>query len=244
MHFYDSLNQPLMPTVRKWFKMSQRGEPLTLDGDIIKLEISPAPPSTPLPLWTKGSNALLHYKVYAYVPERKTAPDTHVHSSTCSHGHKAHSHSALNESKRKVDSLMELVEKAKNGKGACERECDAAPILTRTWTGEHQGCSEQSGCNDTTETREETSQKEEVGKPKRQFISDSRAYALDGKKPFELRIGREFIVKAMEICVKSMRPSERARFLCMNEYVDVRCFNNSDLCSAQNSDAISETGIR
>jgi hypothetical protein len=73
------------------------------------------------------------------------------------------------------------------------------------------------------EMEEEESQAEqELSKPKRQFISDSRTYALDGEKPFELRIGREFIVKAMEICVMSMKPGERARFLCMNEYVDVR----------------------
>ena len=69
---------------------------------------------------------------------------------------------------------------------------------------------------------EESQAEQELSKPKRQFISDSRTYALDGEKPFELRIGREFIVKAMEICVMSMKPGERARFLCMNEYVDVR----------------------
>lgn len=225
--------------------LSQRGEPLTPDGDIIKLEISPAPSSTPMPLWKKGSNALLHYKVHAYIPERKSAPDTHVHSSTCSHGHKAHSHSDIEESNRKVANLMELVDKAKTGNGAFERECDSAPVLTPTCTGgEHQGCNEHSGCHNTTEIKDETSQKEEeLGKPKRQFISDSRTYALDGQKPFELRIGREFIVKAMEICVISMRPGERARFLCMNEYVDVR-FSQLQFSLKILMHSLSETGIR
>jgi hypothetical protein len=54
---------------------------------------------------------------------------------------------------------------------------------------------------------------------KKKLVSDSRRF--DSQKPFELRIGYSFIVKAMEICVKSMKPGEKSRFLCMNDYIQV-----------------------
>ncbi|KAH6582929.1 hypothetical protein BASA50_003108 [Batrachochytrium salamandrivorans] len=58
-----------------------------------------------------------------------------------------------------------------------------------------------------------------LSKPVRQKICDSRDHTEAGD-PFELRIGYSFSVRAIELCVKSMRPGERARFLCMPEYCE------------------------
>lgn len=52
-------------------------------------------------------------------------------------------------------------------------------------------------------------------KPIRTLISSSRK---NDPKPFELRIGYSFSVKGMELCIKSMKVKERARFLVMPEY--------------------------
>jgi tetratricopeptide (TPR) repeat protein len=54
-------------------------------------------------------------------------------------------------------------------------------------------------------------------KPVRTLIADSRRNHVE---PFELRIGYSFSVKALEICVKSLTVGERARFLCMPDYVE------------------------
>ncbi|KAJ3319609.1 hypothetical protein HDV06_006171 [Boothiomyces sp. JEL0866] len=54
-------------------------------------------------------------------------------------------------------------------------------------------------------------------KPVRQQVSNSRDLQ---PTPFELRIGYSFSVKAMELCIKTMKIGERARFLCMPEYCD------------------------
>eukprot|EP00842_Homolaphlyctis_polyrhiza_P000124 jgi/Hompol1/1111/HPOL_005527-RA len=55
-------------------------------------------------------------------------------------------------------------------------------------------------------------------KPIRKKIADSRDH--DADHPFELRIGYNFSVEAMELCVKSLRVGERARFLCMPQYCE------------------------
>ncbi|KAJ3269092.1 hypothetical protein HDV01_001865 [Terramyces sp. JEL0728] len=54
-------------------------------------------------------------------------------------------------------------------------------------------------------------------KPVRQQVSNSRDLQ---PFPFELRIGYSFSVKAIELCIKTMKIGERARFLCMPEYCD------------------------
>jgi len=106
-------------------------------------------PGTITPEWEKGSNALFHYTVHAYVKP------------TCQHG--------------------------------CAHEKD------------HQ------------QDRQEPS--EDNAKPVRKLISDSKE--ADAGKPFELRIGYNFTVKAMELCVKSMSIGEKSRFLCMGDSIDV-----------------------
>ncbi|TPX58152.1 hypothetical protein SpCBS45565_g08067 [Spizellomyces sp. 'palustris'] len=58
----------------------------------------------------------------------------------------------------------------------------------------------------------------ELSQPKRKKVGDSRED--DPEKPFELRIGFSFSVKAMEMCVKTMSVGERSRFLCMPEYCE------------------------
>ncbi|KAJ3277564.1 hypothetical protein HK104_003198, partial [Borealophlyctis nickersoniae] len=58
----------------------------------------------------------------------------------------------------------------------------------------------------------------EEQRPIRKKVGDSRD--LDPEKPFELRIGFNFSVRAMEMCVKTMRVGEKARFLCMPQYCE------------------------
>ncbi|KAJ3045278.1 hypothetical protein HDV00_011150 [Rhizophlyctis rosea] len=55
-------------------------------------------------------------------------------------------------------------------------------------------------------------------RPIRKKVADSKE--ADLSKPFELRIGFNFSVKAFELCVKSMGIGEKARFLCLPEYCD------------------------
>lgn len=65
----------------------------------------------------------------------------------------------------------------------------------------------------------------DLSKPVRKKVSDSQTFDSSDEEgkispPFELRIGYGFSVKALEICVKTMRVGDRARFLCMPEYCD------------------------
>ncbi|KND02919.1 uncharacterized protein SPPG_02000 [Spizellomyces punctatus DAOM BR117] len=64
----------------------------------------------------------------------------------------------------------------------------------------------------------EVSANREFPQPKRKKVGDSRED--DPERPFELRIGFSFSVKAMEMCVKTMTVGERSRFLCMPEYCE------------------------
>ncbi|RKO99616.1 hypothetical protein CXG81DRAFT_20327 [Caulochytrium protostelioides] len=50
-------------------------------------------------------------------------------------------------------------------------------------------------------------------RPHRVLVADSRQ--RDNGAPFDLRVGRQFAVPALETCVQSLRPGERARFLVM-----------------------------
>jgi hypothetical protein len=69
---------------------------------------------------------------------------------------------------------------------------------------------------------------EPKGKPVRTLVGDSRK---NDEKPFELRIGYSFSVEAMEICIKTMKVGETARFLCMPDYCEVGIILNLGFCS-------------
>jgi hypothetical protein len=55
-------------------------------------------------------------------------------------------------------------------------------------------------------------------KPVRTLIANSKD---NDESPFQLRIGYKFAVTAMEICIKTMKVGEKARFLCMPQYCEV-----------------------
>lgn len=63
----------------------------------------------------------------------------------------------------------------------------------------------------------DTDDKDVEQQPVRTLISDSK---INDSLPFELRIGYSFSVVAIELCIKSMKPGERARFLCQPNYCD------------------------
>ena len=66
------------------------------------------------------------------------------------------------------------------------------------------------------------------GEPIRKLISNSRDR---DSKPFELRIGYSFSVVAMELGIKTMKVGEKARFLCMPKYCEVKYINHRVLFS-------------
>ncbi|KAJ3128280.1 hypothetical protein HK098_004859 [Nowakowskiella sp. JEL0407] len=131
--FFDPQSSPMLSNFQK----------ITDDNSILKMTINLAPESADPINFEKGSNAIFHYKAFAYV-----IPELHDHSKDCC-DHHVHS---------------------------------------------------------TNET------KLEERNPVRVKIADTRD--VKSSKPFEMRIGMGFSVKAMELGIKSMKIGEKARFLC------------------------------
>ena len=196
-------------------ELQRNSESLTGDGSIVKLPIK-SQPSQPSIKWRKGVNARFHYSCHAYItPKPKKQPDetataehkkgddckdAHCHKPGHQHAHQ-HSHQGCHDCgssesamQKKVDMIKDLLEKTtldKKKKKMKERS--------------------------SSEQLKEEAPLDPNSKPVRTLISESKN---NDPKPFELRIGYSFSVTAMEICIKSMKVGERARFLCMPQYCD------------------------
>ena len=73
---------------------------LLADGDITKMVIRPS--EKPAIVWERGMNAKFHYTVHAYVP-----------SSVINHHTHDNSHESCCSKKKKIQNIMEMIEKAK-----------------------------------------------------------------------------------------------------------------------------------
>ncbi|KAI8929582.1 hypothetical protein BC831DRAFT_443295 [Entophlyctis helioformis] len=219
------------------------------DGGIMKIPIRPPPAASDRPIpWSRGANARIHYTVHAYVRgdedeqlrrleaeqkakeraeqealEAREAQEALARSkdaccdsdsdcdSDCSHSHHDHSHAGRTAKlNAKAEMFRKILDTAKASKTAAATKTppSAAETEQRHRDAERQKQQQQDAVMAAYEGKA----------PIRQKISDSREN--DPNEPFELRIGYDFSVKAMEICVKSMRVGERARFLCMPEYCE------------------------
>jgi hypothetical protein len=173
---------------------------LTGDGGIVKIPLKP-PTSTKELDWVRGANAKFHYTVHAYIIDapKKPATDSHAHTHN---GKKctSHKHSSSDECSSDTHKNSPNVESFKT---IIDAIADKKPLPKEMFA-----------------TQDHPSKSNPDLKPTRKKISDSR----DGD-PFDLRIGYSFSVKALEICVKSMKIGETSRFLCMPAYCEVPQLN-------------------
>ncbi|KAL5033603.1 hypothetical protein BDV3_000571 [Batrachochytrium dendrobatidis] len=169
------------------------------DGGIIKLPLLTNTVSSPIE-WTRGSNAKLHYIVHAYISptheKELLEANHHSHDSNCTHSND----SVMTDKSEMFQKLVASINTTKKKKVSCNTN-SPNPISRLSW-------SNSTAAPDSTP---------DALPPVRRKICDSRDHT-DSADPFELRIGYDFSVKALELCVKSMSVGERARFLCMPEY--------------------------
>ncbi|KAI8854904.1 hypothetical protein BC829DRAFT_378782 [Chytridium lagenaria] len=162
----------------------------------------PSPTSTQKKIsWGKGSNAKFHFTVYAYVsPDIEAAATAEIenmkkdHHEGHKHGKKGHDHHHKDPKKRGE----ELQKRAKAFEAMLEQLKDGGKTTRK-------------------EVKEVKDGQKTLPPPTRRKLSDSRNY---DEKPFEMRVGMGFSVPCMEKCVKTMKPGEKARFLCLPEECD------------------------
>lgn len=185
-------------------ELQRNSENLTGDGGIIKLGLKTFPQRQKVN-WRKGVNAKIRYTAHAFItpPSEKSKDNQdgqcgsdchdHDHNHNHKHDHKhnhKHSHGCCDTLEDKMKRLDVLKDLVEKG----SKKSKKAPEKIK-------------------DEDLDPSQK-----PVRTLISDSTKN--DPINPFELRIGYNFSVTAMEISVKSLKVGEKARFLCMPQYCD------------------------
>ncbi|KAJ3372177.1 hypothetical protein HDU91_004320, partial [Kappamyces sp. JEL0680] len=166
---------------------------LTDDEGIIKIPIKTLQ-DAPSVAWHRGMNAKFHYTAHAYL-----VPQTKEESCANPHECKEESHSHSDHHKHHTQCGC-------NSEEARQKKLE---LIQNLLAG---NLPKQNSTEQPSPLALDPS-----AKPVRTLISDSRK---NDENPFELRIGYSFSVQAMEICIKSMKLGERARFLCMPKYVE------------------------
>ncbi|KAJ3074659.1 hypothetical protein HDU98_010655 [Podochytrium sp. JEL0797] len=186
--------------------------PLPIDpaSQIYKLSVHPGDPTTRPPTWSKGSNACFNFTVHAYVtPELDAAANEEAQRITQDHAHghpkDKHDHDHKHDPKTDRESKLK------------QRSLALESILTQLKSAS----SPTPPTTTTTPTPSATpSPPNATTPPTRRLISSSKSTNPPTTPHFSLRIGLGFSVPMLEKCVRTMRPGERARFLCLPSETD------------------------